>query len=67
MDSKIRLVISSTNWEKFKSRYDPEGAHAWLKKIENIFRVMACTEEYKVFFGTYMFSKEVKDWWNNAR
>ncbi|XP_050897695.1 uncharacterized protein LOC127104557 [Lathyrus oleraceus] len=35
----------------FKGRYDPEGAQVWLKEIEKIFRVMACTEEQKVLFG----------------
>lgn len=28
---------------------------------------MACTKEHKVFFGTHMLSKEVEDWWGNAR
>lgn len=51
----------------FKGRYDPEGAHAWLKEIEKIFRVMICNEEKKVLFGTHMLSEEAEDWWNNAR
>ncbi|XP_050876107.1 uncharacterized protein LOC127079782 [Lathyrus oleraceus] len=28
---------------------------------------MACTEGWKVLFGTHMLSEEVEDWWDNAR
>ena len=28
----------------FKGKYDPDGALAWLKEIERIFRVMDCTQ-----------------------
>ncbi|XP_050920485.1 uncharacterized protein LOC127138128 [Lathyrus oleraceus] len=51
---------------KFKGRYDPEGALAWLKEIEKIFRVMACIEEHKALFGTHMLSEESEDWWDNT-
>lgn len=37
-----------------KGRYDPDGAQAWLKCIENIFRVMACIEAQKLKFGMHM-------------
>ncbi|XP_050908927.1 uncharacterized protein LOC127122669 [Lathyrus oleraceus] len=51
----------------FKGSHDPEGAHEWLKVIEKIFRVMACTEAQKVQFGTHMLSGEAEDWWDNTR
>lgn len=50
-----------------KGRYDLEVAQIWLRDIENIFWVMACTDAQKVLLGTHMLSKEVKFWWNNAR
>ena len=51
----------------FKGRYDPDGAQEWLKAIEKIFRVMNCTEEQKVRFGTHMLAGEADDWWVSAR
>lgn len=33
------------NSPMLKGMYDPEGAHAWLKEIEKIFLLMACTKE----------------------
>ena len=47
----------------FKGRYDPDGAQAWLKEIERVFRVMQCTEVQKVHFGTHMLAEEADDWW----
>lgn len=54
------------NFLIFKGRHDPDGAHTWLKGIEKIFGVMACSEEQKVHFGTRMLKEEAKDWWDNA-
>lgn len=51
----------------FKGMYDPEGAQVWLWEIKKIFRVMSCTEEHKVLFGTRMLSEEVEDQWDNVR
>ncbi|XP_050895762.1 uncharacterized protein LOC127102434 [Lathyrus oleraceus] len=51
----------------FKGSHDPEGAQAWLKVIEKIFRVITCTEAQKVQFGTHMLSEEAEDWWDNTR
>ena len=47
----------------FKGRYDPDGAHTWLKEIQRVFRVMQCTEVQKVRFGTHMLAEEADDWW----
>jgi hypothetical protein len=47
----------------FKGRYDPDGAQTWLKEVERIFRVMQCTDDQKVRFGTHMLSEEADDWW----
>lgn len=45
----------------FKGRYDSEGSQVWLKSIDKIFRVMVCTEAYKILFGTHMLYEEVED------
>lgn len=51
----------------FKGSNDPEGAHAWLRETEKIFRVMACIEVHKVQFGAHMMSEEADDLWDNTR
>ncbi|XP_050889761.1 uncharacterized protein LOC127095059 [Lathyrus oleraceus] len=51
----------------FKGIYDPEGGHTWLREINKIFRVMACTKDQKVLFGTHMLSEDTRDRWDNAR
>ncbi|XP_028216617.1 uncharacterized protein LOC114398639 [Glycine soja] len=51
----------------FKGGYDPEGAEAWLREIEKIFRVMECQDHQKVLFATHMLANEVEYWWENTR
>src|SRR3954469_14875221 len=51
----------------FKGTHDPEGAQKWLKEIERIFRVIDCTKNLKVRFGTHMLSEEADDWWMASR
>ncbi|XP_058726540.1 uncharacterized protein LOC131597897 [Vicia villosa] len=51
----------------FKCTYDPDGAMTWLKEIERIFRVMHCTPEQKVWYGTHMLTVEADDWWLENR
>ena len=46
----------------FKGRYDPDGAQTWLKEVERVFRVMQCTDDQKVRFGTHMLAEEADDW-----
>lgn len=54
------------NLRTFKGCYDQEGAHTWLRDIEKIFRVIACTEAHKVQFGMHMLTEEADDWWDNT-
>ncbi|XP_028236588.1 uncharacterized protein LOC114415925 [Glycine soja] len=51
----------------FKGGYDPEGAEAWLREIEKIFRVMECQDHQKVLFATHMLVDEAEYWWENTR
>ncbi|XP_058758243.1 uncharacterized protein LOC131631466 [Vicia villosa] len=51
----------------FKGKHDPDGALDWLKEIERIFRVMDCTPDQKVRYGTHMLEVEADDWWLETR
>lgn len=54
------------NLPAFKCRYDPDGAQAWIREIERIFRVMDCSEAHKVWFGMHMLVEEANYWWINT-
>lgn len=68
-DGEFRYLemFQRNNPPAFKGRYDPDGAQEWLKAIEKILRVMNCSEEQKVHFGTHMFAGEADDCWVSAR
>jgi hypothetical protein len=51
----------------FTGGYNPDGAHAWLEEVENIFDAMACTEESKTILGAYVLREEANNWWKNAK
>lgn len=44
----------------FKGKYDLEGTHMWLREIEKSFRLITCTKEQNVLFGTHILSEEVE-------
>ena len=66
--------VESRNLDKFQKNkppsfmgtHNPDGAKVWLKKIEKIFRLMACSEEQKVVLSTHMLEEEAEDWWDNT-
>ena len=51
------------NPPSFKGAYNPDRVDKWIKAIEKIFTVLACTEEQKVAFATYMLEVDVEFWW----
>ena len=59
-------MFRSSNPPSFKGTHEPDGAQEWLKRIEKIFRLMACSEEQKVLLGTFMLEEEAEDWWCSA-
>ena len=61
--SRSLATFQRENPPVFKGKYDPDGALAWLKEIERIFRVMDCTQVQKVRYGTHMLAEEADDWW----
>lgn len=65
--SRSLATFQRENPPNFLGRYDPEGALAWLKEIERIFRVMDCTLVQKIRYGTHKLSGEADDWWVDTR
>ncbi|XP_050889144.1 uncharacterized protein LOC127094344 [Lathyrus oleraceus] len=58
--------FEKNNMPTFEGAHEPDKAQEWLKDIENIFRVMNCSDVQKVQFGTHMLEKEAEDWWRNT-
>src|SRR3954469_4265289 len=65
--SRSLSTFQRENPPVFKGTYDPDGALTWLKETEMIFRVMDCTSEPKVRYGTHMLAVEADDWWLETR
>src|ERR1051325_10331485 len=65
--SRSLATFQRENPPTFQGKYDPEGALAWLKEIERIFRVMDCTPVQKIRYGTHKLSDEADDWWVDTR
>lgn len=53
--------LQRNNRPTFKGMYDLDGKQTWLRDIEKICMVMACTEAQKVQFGTHMLAEEADD------
>ena len=51
------------NPPSFRGTYNPDRADEWIKAIEKIFTVLACTEEQKVAFATYMLEADAEFSW----
>jgi len=45
------------------SKSSLDGADAWLRKCEKIFKVMNCVDEQKLMFATYLLNDDVEYWW----
>ncbi|XP_027368273.1 uncharacterized protein LOC113874241 [Abrus precatorius] len=52
---------------QFRGRFDPNGAQLWLEELEKIFEAMACSNEEKVAYATFMLAGEAEHWWRIAR
>ncbi|XP_040998429.1 uncharacterized protein LOC121244400 [Juglans microcarpa x Juglans regia] len=51
----------------FDGRGDPTLAEDWIQGIEEILRVLTCTEEQKVAYATFKLTGEAKRWWISQR
>ena len=54
--TKLRKV----NPPNFTRAYNLDRADEWIKSIEKIFKVLACTEKQKVAFATYMLKADAE-------
>ena len=39
----------------------------WLRRMENLFEVMDCPEDFRVRLATHQFEKEVEFWWGTVK
>ena len=51
----------------FKENPNSGEARVWLTKLEELLQVMDCTEEQRVNYTAYKFSREAKQWWYAKR
>ncbi|KAF5442826.1 hypothetical protein F2P56_035444 [Juglans regia] len=51
----------------FHGRGDPTLAEDWIQDIEEILRVLTCTDEQKVAYATFKLTGEAKRWWISER
>ena len=42
-------------------------AEEWIKAMEKIFSILACTNDQMVAFATYMLDAEAKFWWDDMK
>ena len=42
---------------------DPLGAEGWLGGIEQLFEVLKCSDEEKVYYTSFMLYGDVRNWW----
>ena len=43
---------------------DPEATWLWLDKVNKVYGVMACTDEHRVLFSSFLMEDRAKDWWD---
>jgi hypothetical protein len=51
----------------FKGNLNSGEAREWLTSLEELLRVMNCTEEQRVKYTAYKFSGEARQWWYAKR
>jgi hypothetical protein len=51
----------------FKGNLNSGEAREWLTSLEELLRVMDCTEEQRVKYAAYKFSGETRRWWYAKR
>ena len=42
---------------------DPEASYLWLDRVSEIYTVMGCSDEQKLFFSDFLMAARAKDWW----
>jgi len=52
---------------KFQGEANPLRYDEWIRKLENLFKIMECPDRYKVSFATYQFEGEAEYWWRTMK
>ena len=52
---------------RFGGGTDPLAYEEWLRRMENLFEVMDCPDEFKVRLATHQFEKEAEFWWGTVK
>ena len=52
---------------RFGGGTDPLAYEEWLRRMENLFEVMDCPENFKVRLATHQFEKEAEFWWGTVK
>jgi len=52
---------------KFSAGTDPLAYKEWLRRMENLFKVMDCAKGSKVCLATDQFEKEAEFWWGTIK
>ena len=55
------------NPPSFRGAFDPNKVKEWIKAMEKVFSVLACTDHQKVAFATYMLETDAKFWWDGVK
>ena len=55
------------NPTSFRGAIDLDKAKEWVKAMEKVFSILACTDQQKVAFATYMLEADTEFWWNGAK
>ena len=59
--------FNKLNPPKFQGGTDPLKYEEWRRKLENLFDIMECPDQYKVALMTYQFEGEAEYWWGTVK
>jgi len=48
---------------KFRGGVDPLKYEGWIRRLENLFKIIEFSNRFKVALATYQFEGEAKYWW----
>jgi len=52
---------------KFQGGANPLKYEEWVRRLENLFEIMDCPDQYKVSLATYQFEEEAEYWWGTVK
>ena len=52
---------------KFQRGADPLKYEEWVRRLENHFEIMECSDRFEVALATYQFEGEAEYWWGTVK